>query len=142
MNRPFPRTDIMLSLIHIWTKKRNDICHTDNYTDKNWIRQIQKQHSKITQNSNNSRIQKFSVYETTKSLVCKTHNAYKHICPFMRQYGCLLYTSSISTMVQQDNFLTYIKNSKYAYYYPSVSYTHLDVYKRQMLEAVQRTSYR
>lgn len=25
---------------------------------------------------------------------------------------------SISTMVQQDNFLTYIKNSKYAYYYP------------------------
>lgn len=58
-----------------------------NYTDKNWIRQIQKQHSKITQNSNNSRIQKFSVYETTKSLVCKTHNAYKHICPFMRQYS-------------------------------------------------------
>lgn len=25
---------------------------------------------------------------------------------------------SISTMVKQDNFLTYIKNSKYAYYYP------------------------
>ena len=24
----------------------------------------------------------------------------------------------VSTMVQQDNFLTYIKNSKYAYYYP------------------------
>ena len=70
-----------------FVKKNGSWYYYDNYTDKNWIRQIQKQHSKITQNSNNSRIQKFSVYETTKSLVCKTHNAYKHICPFMRQYS-------------------------------------------------------
>lgn len=35
----------------------------------------------------------------------------EHLTQFDVQY-------IISTMVQQDNFLTYIKNSKYAYYYP------------------------
>ena len=34
-----------------FVKKNGSWYYYDNYTDKNWIRQIQKQHSKITQNS-------------------------------------------------------------------------------------------
>ena len=51
------------------SKKRNDICHTNNHTDKQNVRHVHETQKNIAQDSNNQGIEKFSNDESTKNLV-------------------------------------------------------------------------